>query len=301
LPRTPKKGAGLSKSKYGGDKVTSEGTIFSQKLNKNDFTKLKNFIENQCGIKLSENKKNMVEGRLRKRIRALGMSGYHEYLDYVFTTGCEEEQMHLVDVITTNKTDFFREINHFNMLSNKVLPYFASKGMGSSYTLNVWSSASSTGEEPYTLAMVLAEYFGVDGNFTVYATDINTNVLQTGKKAVYTAEKAEDIPFDYKKKYMMRSVDRTKKLVRFKPEIRDKVKFARNNLKEEQYVIPCKMDIIFCRNVIIYFDQPTQETILRRICSYLKPGGFLFMGHSESIHGIELPITTYAPTVYTRK
>jgi len=276
--------------------------IFSQQLTEKDFTRLKSFIESSCGIKLSDNKKSMVEGRLRKRIKVLGLHGYSEYLQYVLDEDKDcTEQLHLIDVITTNKTDFFREPKHFELMTSTVLPMLSEKyGLGHSETLNVWSSASSTGEEPYTLAMVLAEFFGVNGNFNIFATDINTSVLQIGKKAVYTEEKANDIPMDLKKKYMLRSKKREDKLVRFKPEIRGKVRFGRNNLKESKYILPVKVDIAFCRNVIIYFDTQTQEEILNRICSYIKPGGFLFMGHSESVHGMSLPIKAFAPTVYIR-
>ena len=283
--------------------MSAEESIFSQKLSNREFELLKAFIHSSCGIKLSENKKNMVEGRLRKRIRALGLTGYSEYLDYALS-GDEgsAEKLHLIDVITTNKTDFFREPNHFRLMSDRVLPFLSDKyGLGHSETLNVWSSASSTGEEPYTIAMVMAEYFGIDGNFTVYATDINTSVLETGRRAVYTEEKSGDIPFDYKLKYMLRSKNRNDRLLRFKPEVRRKVRFGRNNLKDSKYILPVKVDIAFCRNVIIYFDAPTQEEILNRICSYIKPGGFLFMGHSESIHGMSLPIKSYAPTVYVKE
>ncbi|PLX70090.1 MAG: chemotaxis protein CheR [Denitrovibrio sp.] len=283
--------------------MSVDNNIFSQNLSSKDFAKLKDFIDESCGIKLSENKRSMVEGRLRKRIRALNLSGYSEYIDLVLSNGSNSaEQMHLIDVITTNKTDFFREPNHFTLMTEKILPYLASTfELGTRETLNVWSSASSTGEEPYTIAMVLANYFGLGGNFNVFATDINTAVLQAAKKDVYTEEKASDIPFDYKKKYMLRSINRADKLVRFIPEIRSKTKFGRNNLKDEKYIVPTQVDIAFCRNVIIYFDAPTQESILNKICSYIKPGGFLFMGHSESVHGMKLPIRNYAPTVYIKE
>jgi len=276
--------------------------IFSDKLTATDFGRLKGFIEDSCGIKLSENKKNMVEGRLRKRVKALGREGYKDYLKYVLDSPeGSTEQRHLIDAITTNKTDFFRENNHFETLSAKILPQLeAAYGLGSSEPLKVWSCASSTGEEPYTIAMVLAEYCGLGGRFNIYATDINTTVLETARKAIYSEAKSKDIPYDLKRKYMLRSKNKDEKLVRFKPEIRSRVHFGRNNLKSEKYAIPAPVDIVFCRNVIIYFDTKTQEEILRKICACLKPGGFLFMGHSESIHGMTLPVKNYAPTIYVR-
>jgi len=282
--------------------MTSYEHLYSQQLKKKDFLKLKDFIEEACGIKLNENKKNMVEGRLRKRIKLLGYSGYEEYLKYVFESDdtCPE-RVHLIDVITTNKTDFFREPNHFRLMTEQILPHLSqTQGLGAENTLNVWSSASSTGEEPYTMAMVLAEFYGTGGNFNIFATDINTSVLQIGRKAVYSEEKAEDIPKEFQRKYMMRSKNRDDRLLRFKPEIRSKVRFGRNNLKDSKYILPVKVDIAFCRNVIIYFDHETQQRVLSTICSYIKPGGFLFMGHSESIHGMTLPLRSFAPTVYVR-
>lgn len=280
--------------------MTTNDSIYSQQLTGKQFNNLRDFIYDTCGIKLPDTKKNMVEGRLRKRVKALNFSSYKDYLNYAFNEGASKEQLHLIDAITTNKTDFFREPNHFNLMTNKILPEFERKGFGTTQKLKVWSCASSTGEEPYTLAMVLAEYFGINGNFIVFATDINTDVLAQGKKAVYTEEKAEPIPYDHKLKYMLKSKNRTDKLVRFRPELRGKVKFARNNLKNNEYVLTEQVEIAFCRNVIIYFDTETQEFILNKICSYINPGGFLFMGHSESIHGMRLPIKNYAPTVYLR-
>ncbi|WP_303849460.1 protein-glutamate O-methyltransferase CheR [Seleniivibrio woodruffii] len=276
--------------------------IFSKKLEEKDFNRLKTFIESSCGIKLSENKKSMVEGRLRKRIKALGMDGYSEYVDFVFDGGRDSiEQTYLIDVITTNKTDFFRENNHFEMMSSKILPMLSEKGgLGHHRPLRVWSCASSTGEEPYTIAMVLAEYFGVNGKFSIFATDINTSVLSTAKRAIYTEDRARDIPYELKKKYLLRSKNPDDRLVRFRPEIRSKVKFARLNLKSSHYMLPESVDIVFCRNVLIYFDIKTQEEMLNRICSHMNPGGFLFMGHSESIHGLRLPVKSYAPTIYIR-
>jgi chemotaxis protein methyltransferase CheR len=276
--------------------------IFSKKLADNDFNRLKAFIESSCGIKLSENKKSMVEGRLRKRIKALGMPGYSEYVDFVFNGAKDSvEQTYLINVITTNKTDFFRENNHFELMTSRILPQLSSKkGLGTLKPLNVWSCASSTGEEPYTIAMVLAEFFGLGGKYRILATDINTTVLSAAQKAIYTEDKARDIPLALKKKYLMRSKDPQERLVRFRPEIRNKVKFSRLNLKAPSYMIAEPVDIIFCRNVLIYFDVKTQEEMLRKMCGYLNPGGFLFMGHSESIHGMDLPVKNYAPTVYVR-
>jgi chemotaxis protein methyltransferase CheR len=275
--------------------------VFKQKLGSKDFLKLKSYVENYCGIKLSETKRNMVEGRLRKRMKALGITSYKDYLEYAFEDINSAEQVNLINVLTTNKTDFFREPNHFEILKERVLPQLAvSFGVGTHTDLKVWSAGCSTGEEPYTLSMVLAEYYGLDKGYKITATDICTDVLAKARKGIYSEEKAMDIPYDYKKKYLMRSIERERKLVRFKPDIRSKIKYARLNLKNREYNLPEKVDIAFCRNVIIYFDHKTQEEIINRICSFIRPGGFLFLGHSESVHGMNLPIKVFAPTVYLR-
>ncbi len=282
--------------------MTDTCGLYSQTLKKDEFNAIRRYIHDHCGIRLPDNKKNMVEGRIRKRLKALGMSTYREYLEYVFDEAnpvCDREQLELIDAITTNKTDFFREVNHFNYMSSTVLRKLSDKGIGINRTLNVWSSACSTGEEPYTIAMVLAEYFGIDGNFRIYATDINTAVLETARTAVYSRDKAEDIPYDLKKKYMLRSKDRQR--VRFIPAIREKVTFGRLNLMDSSYSLPAAMDIAFCRNVIIYFDHDTQYDIIRKICGNIIKGGYLFMGHSETVHGMDLPLKTEAPTVFVKQ
>lgn len=245
----------------------------------------------------------MVEGRLRKRLRYLGIGSYSEYISMVFNdTGgmADREIFNLIDVITTNKTDFFREPKHFNYLSDSLLPAFAADGAGTKRCLNVWSSACSTGEEPYTIAMVLAEHFGIDGNFRVYASDISYSVLRKAVDAVYTEEKAAEIPLTLKKKYLMRS-KKQHGLVRFRREIREKVTFGRLNLMNSEYSLPAVMDVTFCRNVIIYFDTATQEKIINKICRNTASGGFLFLGHSESVHGMDLPLDVMAPTIFKRK
>lgn len=281
-----------------------DDTIYSQSLKREEFNEIRRYIETHCGIRLPENKKSMVEGRIRKRLKALNIGSYGEYLEYVFDNEnpcCRREQLELINVITTNKTDFFREINHFNYLSAVVLKKLADSGYGGEKRLNVWSSACSTGEEPYTLAIVLAEYFGIDGNFRVFASDICETVLDKAKKAVFTSDKTSDIPYDLKRKYMLRSKDRHDGLFRVTPELRAKVTFGRLNLMDPDYNLPVPMDIIFCRNVIIYFEHDIQHAIIKKLCGNLVKGGYLFLGHSESVHGMDdLPLRTESPTIFTK-
>ncbi|WP_277656078.1 CheR family methyltransferase [Seleniivibrio woodruffii] len=285
------------------DSEASNDSIYCQKLTNAEFAQIQDYIQKNCGIRLPVTKKNMVEGRLRRRLKTLGMGSYSDYLSMVFEGEdhlAEREKLSLIDVITTNKTDFFREPKHFSYMNDVLLPQLEAEGAGTKRCLNVWSSACSTGEEPYTIAMVLAEYFGVDGNFRIFASDISYSVLERAINAVYTEEKAQDIPLGLKKKYLMRSKSGNG-LVRFKPEIREKVTFGRLNLMDNNYNLPVMMDMTFCRNVIIYFDTETQQNIINKICRYIMPGGNLFLGHSESVHGMNLPLEVIVPTIFRRK
>jgi len=279
------------------------GSLFSQNLSDADFSSIRKEVYRYCGIKISPRKKQMVEGRLRSRIRSLGLESFTRYCQLVFAENAgKEEFLHLVDAITTNKTEFFREPAHFTYLSTTLLPsLLQAKNRSSSRPLQVWSSACSTGQEPYTLAIELAEFRRLNPSFSfqIMGTDICTQVLEVARRAVYSDEVATAIPPDLRKRYLLRSKKRNGQ-IRIAPEIRQLVRFRRLNLNEREYGIKGKIDIIFCRNVIIYFDAQTQEAILQRLIRCLRTGGFLFMGHSETIHGMALPLRPLAPTIYQK-
>ena len=269
-----------------------------------DFRRLSQFINSTCGIKMPPAKKTMLEGRLRKRLHHLGMESFARYCDYLFSPeGTESECIHMVDVVTTNKTDFFREPAHFDCLLEKVLPGLVREdGWGLRSPLNVWSAGCSTGEEAYSLAMVLSEFGETcpGFRFSIIATDISMRVLEKGKRGVYEQERAEPIPARLVKKYLMRSKDRSRGLVRIVPELRALVDFRRLNLMDDNFGFREPMSIIFCRNVMIYFDRSTQESVLTRFCRHLIPGGYLFTGHSETLQNLDVPLTPAAATVYRR-
>ncbi len=275
-------------------------------LSEKDFERLSGFIHKECGIKMPGSKKTMLESRLQKRLRHLELTTFSEYCDYLFSpVGIAGELVHLINVVTTNKTDFFREPGHFDYLVRKALPeLMASQGVGIRRNLMVWSAGCSTGEEPYTLAMVLSEFRGkcpgINFNFLILATDISTKVLEKAKKAVYESDRVEPVPMDQKKKYLLRGRDRSRGLVRIAPELRAVVRFRRLNFLDGDFGMRETMDIIFCRNVIIYFDRQTQERLLGRFCRHLSSGGYVFMGHSETLHGMDLPLVQVAPTVYRK-
>jgi chemotaxis protein methyltransferase CheR len=259
-----------------------------------DFSRLKEFIYKECGINIIDAKKAMLEARLHKRLRKLDLTSFSRYCDYLFSPkGIEEELTHMIDQITTNKTDFFREPAHFDYLRRKVLPELSR----SRSAIAAWSAGCSSGEEPYTLAMVFKE-FGC--NFAILATDISTKVLDKARLAVYDEERVDPISPELKRKYLLASKDKVKRLYRITPELRAHVKFRRLNFMDGDFDFGEPLDIIFCRNVIIYFDKPTQERLLRKFYKCLAPDGYLFMGHSETLFGMDVPLIQAAPTIYRK-
>lgn len=278
--------------------------IMSAVLSMHDFRRLSGFISSECGIKMPDAKKVMLEARLRKRLRWLGLGSFEEYCDYLFSPeGMANELIHMIDVVTTNKTDFFREPRHFDYLVEHVLPDLIGRcGSGLKRKLKVWSAGCSTGEEPYTIAMVLSEFREKcpSFDFSIEATDISTKVLEKASRGVYAEEKIATVPPVLKKKYVMVSKDRNKRLVRVAPELRVSVRFRRLNFMEDDFDIDAPVDIIFCRNVIIYFDKQTQERLLNHLCGHLIPGGYIFTGHSETLSGLNTPLVTVGPMVYKK-
>lgn len=265
------------------------------------FKQISEFIYNQVGITISPIKKTMLEARLQKRLRLLRLRDYKAYCDYLFSKqGMEREIPELIDAVTTNTTDFFREPKHFDYLFNALLPAWYDKH-GASGVLRLWSAGCSTGMEPYTIAMVFSEYRELNPHFkySILATDISNKVLQEAARGVYEADRVAPVPKDMKPKYLLKSKDPTKHLVRVVPELRRAISFERLNFMEP-FQFKDKLDIVFCRNVIIYFDRATQERVLGKFCGQLKPGGHLFVGHSESLAGMTLPLQQVAPTIYVR-
>jgi chemotaxis protein methyltransferase CheR len=269
-------------------------------ISKRNFDRLAAYIYNYSGIKMPPTKQTMLEGRLRRRLRATGQPSFEHYCNYLFSQGgLEKEAIFLIDAVTTNKTDFFREPNHFSFMTQRALPALTQAGVR---RLRVWSSACSTGAEPYTIAMVLDDVFGDrhDIGYNILATDLSTEVLQTARRGIYTPDMVDPVPVDMRRRYVMSAIARDRREVRITPKLRSKVGFARLNLMDDVYPVGDPMHMIFCRNVMIYFDKPTQERVLTRLCDCLEPGGYLFIGHSESISGFALPLKTVANTVFQR-
>lgn len=276
-------------------------TMFDDALSVRDFRQLSEFIYNYCGIKMPETKRSMLEGRLRKRLRATGYPTFSEYCDYLFRHGgMETEAVFLIDVVTTNKTDFFREPNHFDFMTNVALPALADKGY---QRVRAWSSACSTGAEPYTMAMVMADAVErrVISDYHILATDLSTDVLKKAHSGIYSRELIDPVPQEMVRKYVMMPKDKTRSDIRITPRLRSKVGFARLNLMNPSYNVGDPYQIIFCRNVLIYFDKKTQAHVLTQLCKCLMPGGYLLIGHSETVTGINLPIKQVANTVFMKQ
>jgi chemotaxis protein methyltransferase CheR len=273
------------------------------KLGNREYQRLSRYIEELCGIRIPPNKRVLLESRLRRRLRALNMGDFSEYCDHVMSSNNGiDEIVPMIDEVTTNKTDFFREPFHFHFLTNEGLPKLAEIGSGTQRELRAWSAACSSGEEPYTLAMVLAEFafsrFGY--RYSVLGTDICSEVLEQAKRAIYPEERIEPVSFAMRDKYLLRSKDRQVHLVRISPHLRVHVNFRRLNFLDRDYQIDEPMDVIFCRNVLIYFSRETQTTICERLCRHLRPGGYLFIGHSETLQGMSDQLRMVAPTVYSK-
>jgi chemotaxis protein methyltransferase CheR len=273
-------------------------------LSTRDFQRLAAFIHEYSGIKMPPAKKSMVEGRLRRRVRAVGVQSLTGYCQYLFEQdGLEGEAIHLIDAVTTNKTDFFREPDHFRFMVDQAIPELLAAQRGKSRApIKVWSAASSIGAEPYTLAMVLAEIAAANANFrsSIFASDICTEVLETAVLGIYPESMIAPVPMELRKRYLMRAKSGARDRVRIVPQLRAAITFGRINLMESPYAADSDMHIIFLRNILIYFDKATQCKVLEQLCNHLRPGGFLFLGHSETLTGYGLPLQPVATTVFRR-
>lgn len=240
-----------------------------------DFARVRALIYKQAGISLGESKQEMVYSRLARRLRAKGLSSFEAYLDGLESGRDSEEWVAFTNALTTNLTSFFREAHHFPILAEHMRNKKAS--------LSIWCSAASTGEEPYSIAMTACEAFGtLTPPVTIIATDIDTNVLETAANGVYPAERIDKMAQDRIKRFFQRGRGERSGLVRVRPELRQLVSFKPLNLLAGSWPVSGPFDVVFCRNVMIYFDKPTQGQILARFAPLMKPDGLLFAGHSEN-------------------
>jgi len=276
--------------------------IHEETISTRDFARLSSLIYDKAGIRLGADKKTMLEVRIKRRLKSLELNSYNQYCEYLFGhDGLKEELVSFIDVVTTNKTDFFREPKHFNFLVEKALPDLTTRE-GSGGPILIWSAGCSSGEEPYTLAMVLSEY-GLSHpgfRFRIMATDISTNVLSKAEMGIYSSDVVAPVPVELKRKYLMASRSPGSDRFRVVPELRRLIEFRRLNFMDADYRMTEKVDAIFCRNVIIYFDRQTQEKVLQKLSRNLVPRGYMFVGHAETLHDMDLPLTPVAPALYRK-
>ncbi|MGR6327730.1 CheR family methyltransferase [Sphingomonas sp. XXL09] len=267
-----------------------------------DFRRLADYIHAASGIHLPPAKKTMIEGRLRRRVRHLGCGTLANYCAWLFDEGhLGDEVESLLNAVTTNKTDFFREPRHFTYLAEEVLPRWRDAG---AQRLRVWSAACSTGPEAYTLAMLLDAFAQDHGgpDYAILATDLDTEVLEIARRGVYPGALFDPVPPLLRARYSLPARDPRRDERRIVPSLRTAVGFARHNLIDSHYPIGAPMNLIFCRNVLIYFDKETQAQVVRRLARCLVPGGLLVLGHSETIAGLELDdeLVAVSNTVFKR-
>lgn len=266
-----------------------------------ELLKIGELVKATAGINLHEGKKGLIRARLTKRLRELGLRSFTEYLSYLRRSPGGEEFSTMLDMLSTNVTTFFREADHLTYLREKVLSRIVSSGHQRGRRLRVWSAGCSSGEEPYSVAIVVAD--AVPSNegwdMKILATDLSTRVLEKARRGVYSADRIKDVPLGQRAKYFTCIQRKPETLFQINDALREKVYFARLNLMGP-WPMKGLFDVIFCRNVMIYFDKPTRERLVNRYWKMLSPGGVLFIGHSESLTGTDHAFKFVQPTVYTK-
>ena len=255
-----------------------------------DFKRVRELIYHHAGISLAQSKQQMVYSRLSRRLRALKIDSFQEYLDALQADAASSEWEAFINALTTNLTSFFREGHHFQMLAKHLA--------GRHDEITIWCSASSTGEEPYSIAMTVVEALGWNARARIVASDIDTNVLAQAQAGVYTFDRVEKLSPERLRRFFLKGQGANEGLVKVKPELRALIEFIPLNLLAEKWPLARPFDAIFCRNVMIYFDKPTQSRILSRFVPLVKPGGLLFAGHSENFTYITKDFSLIEKTVY---
>jgi chemotaxis protein methyltransferase CheR len=261
-------------------------------LSQHAFNEITQMFHRVSGIRLTEAKRALVAGRLQKLAQAQGCASVEQYVERLFESGDEREMALVVDKLTTNETYFFREPQHFSYLAS--LLEQRKKGQGD---LRIWSAACSSGEEPYSIAMLLADHLGLQG-WEIVGTDLSSAMVEASVRALYPMERARHVPADYLKRWCLKGKDEYDGQLLIHSELRAKVRFLCANLTQPLPDIG-RFDVIFLRNVLIYFDNPGKAGIVSRVIERLTPGGVLFTGHAESIASLGLPVRSLAPAVYT--
>ena len=266
-----------------------------------DFEKIRHFVKEETGIKLSDGKKNMVYGRLSRRLRQLGMSKFSEYFDLVSNDSTSEERGQFINAITTNLTSFFREEHHFEYLKNEVVPRLMQE-KSANKKIRIWSAGCSTGEEPYSIAISLYESIpDIDRwDIRILATDLDTNVLAHGERGIYDIERISALSKERKKTWFLKGKAAHNGSVKVDPRLQSLITFRQLNLMGK-WPMKGPFDFMFCRNVVIYFDKDTQRVLFDRYANLLSDDANLFLGHSESMHNVCDRFQLIGNTIYQKK
>jgi chemotaxis protein methyltransferase CheR len=263
-------------------------------LTPQQFSRIRTLVYDQCGIDLKLGKEELVKARLGKELRKRNLKSFDHYIEDVVNDRTGDALIGLINALSTNFTHFFREARHFEVLSKSI-----AEDCSRQRQTDIWCAAASTGEEPYSIALTLLEKFGPSASIRILASDISTQALSTAEAGIYPEARIADIPAPLRSKYFLRGIRNSEVLYRIKSEIRELVHFRRINLIEP-FSLSSQFQAIFCRNVMIYFDKPTQEKVVTRLTQFLEPGGLLFVGHAESLNGIRHSLQYAAPAVYRK-
>lgn len=265
-------------------------------LKPRDFELIRDLAYQKFGLDLRHGKERLVSSRLGKQIRAGGFTSFDEYFRHVSSDGTGEALIAMIDSLTTNHTSFLREQQHFQFLTETVLPAYLDRSR-----IDIWCAASSTGEEPYSILLSLLNELGArrTPDVRIQASDISTRVLTAARKGIYSAERLAALPPDWMRRFFLRGEGKSQGLYRVKPDLAAKVEFRRVNLMDP-FPESVVFQVIFCRNVMIYFDQKTQENVVNRLAACLEPGGYLFVGHAESLTAIRHDLQYVKPAVYQK-
>jgi chemotaxis protein methyltransferase CheR len=275
---------------------------FTATLSAAAYRTLADLIYQHSRIRLGPEKQPMLANRLRKRLRSLGLTTYDEYCGVLHSAQGPDEIEQLVDLISTNHTRFFREPEHFSFLTGRILPDLVSRLAAEGSSLRIWSAAASSGEEPYTLAIVLAEYFREHPlvEWLIEASDISHHMLEHAEQGIYPLDTWHTLEPELLRRYFQRGVGVRSGKCRVKAELRRRVRFQRINLFQAEYPVAREQHVIFCRNVMIYFDPPSRATLVQKLSRQLAPGGYLFIGHSESLMGIRHDLESVRQSVFRK-
>jgi chemotaxis protein methyltransferase CheR len=275
--------------------------IYSQQLNEEEFIRVQRFMLDNLGIKLSPIKIVMVNSRLIKRLKKTGITNFKDYLDYALSPEgrISGEFECMIDELTTHKTDFFREPEHFNFLKDQILPNFKQETF---HNFKIWSAGCSTGEEAYTMSIILSEFQQTSPSFdfTIFATDISNASVMKAVRAIYNKDSISVVDKSFVKKYFLVSKDSAENKIRVAKSLREKVHFSILNLVDDYFFQSNSLDVVFCRNTLIYFDDNSKKMVVNKLIEKVKPGGHLFVGLSETISHFSTAIRQVSPSVYIK-